>query len=105
MCEERSDELKIRVYCISTYTPDTSICNVGAAKFFAVSNVTNAPSIATCFARRSSVWYFMMFLTVAGTALLGPKIVKELKGEEGEEDQNNLKGKSGEKGYQSDVKV
>ena len=39
--------------------PDTSKykCNVAAAKFFAVSNVTNAPSIATCFARRRRLEY------------------------------------------------
>ena len=33
--------------------PDTSSCNVAAAKFFAISNVTNTPAIATRFARRS----------------------------------------------------
>lgn len=47
-----------------------------------------------------------MFLTAAGTALLGPKIVKEIKGEEGGEDKQGLKGKSGEKGYQQrDIRV
>ena len=54
VCEEQSDELKRRVYWILTYMLDTSICNGAAAKFFAISNVTDAPSIATRFARRSS---------------------------------------------------
>jgi len=53
----------------------------------------------------SSVWYFMMFLTVCGTGLMGPKILKELRGEDVDEDTAGLKGKNGEKGYQSDVKV
>ena len=52
VCEERSDELKRRVYWISTYMPDISKCNVAAAKFFAISNVTNDPSIATRFSLR-----------------------------------------------------
>jgi len=48
----------------------------------------------------SSVWYFMMALTVCGTGLMGPKIVKEIRGEEGDK-------KNTEKGsYQArDVKV
>ena len=53
MCEKRSDELKRRVYWIFKYMLDTSICNGGAAKFFAISNVTDAPSNATHFACRS----------------------------------------------------
>ena len=53
VCEEQSDELKRRVYWILTYMLDTSICNGAAAKFYAISNVTDAPSIATRFARRS----------------------------------------------------
>ena len=51
----------------------------------------------------SSVWYFMMALTVCGTSLMGPKILKELKGEDdGSSDQGSLQGTS-EKGYQSKV--
>ena len=42
VCEKRSDELKRRVYWIFKYMLDTSICNGGAAKFFAISNVTDA---------------------------------------------------------------
>ena len=62
-CEERSDELKWRVYWISTYTTDTSICNVAAAKFecarsgalvLTISNTYNTTFHATRFARRRS---------------------------------------------------
>ena len=56
VCEERGDELERRVYWISTYMPDTSECNVAAAKLFAITNDTNAPSIATRFARRRFSW-------------------------------------------------
>ena len=46
------EELKRRVYWILTYMPDTSMYNVATAKFFAISNVTNHPSVAARFARR-----------------------------------------------------
>ena len=60
MCEERSDELKRRVYWILTYIPDTSKCNVAATKFFAISNDTDAASIATRFARRRSITFLKL---------------------------------------------
>ncbi len=50
----------------------------------------------------SSVWYFMMALTITGTSLLLPKIIKEIKGESG--DEGKIAGKS-DKGYQSNIKV
>ena len=53
--DEFEEEVRIakrRVYWISIYMPDTSKCNVAAAKFFAISNFTNATSIAPRFARR-----------------------------------------------------
>ena len=36
---------------ISTRTADTSVCNVAAASFYAISNITNKSSTATHFAR------------------------------------------------------
>ena len=54
-----------RVYWIFMYMLDTSICNGGAEKFFAISNVTGAPSIATRFACRRApefIDYMMDFL-------------------------------------------
>lgn len=42
------------MYRISTYIAEISVRNVAAADFFAVSNVTNTPFIATRFDRRSS---------------------------------------------------
>ena len=54
MCKERSDELGWGVYLkIAAYFADTSVCNVAAANFSIVSNITNTCSFATHFARRS----------------------------------------------------
>ena len=55
VCEERSDERRRRVFWISTqmHMADSSLRNVTAAYFFAISNVMNAPYFATFFARRS----------------------------------------------------
>ena len=52
-CEERSDELKSRVYGDLTSNADTSVRNVAAADSIAVSNVINASSFATRFNIRS----------------------------------------------------
>ena len=41
--------------------PVTSICNVAAAKFFAIFNITNDPPIATRFAHRSlEYWLYQV---------------------------------------------
>ena len=55
--EERSDELRRRVYWISTYIANISVRNVAAANFCAASNVTSSR-----FARRSMKDWFKQVL-------------------------------------------
>ena len=63
--------------------PDTSKCNVAAANFFAISNVANAPSIATCFARRRLVngaeslnqLFNTLLLTIPGLVNIGMLLI------------------------------
>ena len=51
VCEERSEELRRRVYWISTWVANTSVRNATATSLFAVSNVMKTPSFTTRFAR------------------------------------------------------
>ena len=51
-CEERSDELRRRVYGISALVANSSVRNVAAAKSTTISNTDNTTFHATRFARR-----------------------------------------------------
>ena len=50
VCEERSDELRERVYGVSSLCADTSVRNVVAAGFDTITNAINTSSLATHFA-------------------------------------------------------
>ena len=50
--EERSDKLRRRVNCMSTYVADTSVRNVATPNSAIVFNIINTSSFATRFARR-----------------------------------------------------
>ena len=51
VCEERSDELRRRVFWTSTCIANNFVRNIAAINICAVSNVMSYPSIATRFAR------------------------------------------------------
>ena len=53
--EERSDELKMHIYEISTAVPGTSVSDVAAVVSIAVSYADNTTRVTFCFAHRSSV--------------------------------------------------